>query len=132
MAVVFRGCVPVRAHYKWVKGLACETTLAPWTCARPRAELSEGHDSIIRELKFTASKSLVVSLSESAGQNYKHIAIQKLQTLPLESLSPINTLLSIDQNICGCASHEMLYWAHCYSGARGRAQVRDFSFPAHK
>ena len=70
-------------------------SLAPWTCARPRAELSKGHDSIIRELKSTASKSLVASLSESTGQNYKHIAIQKLQILTLKSPSPINTLLSI-------------------------------------
>ena len=36
-------------------------SLAPWTCALPRAELSNGHDSIIRELKSTASKNLVAS-----------------------------------------------------------------------
>ena len=47
-------------------------SLAQWTCARPRVELSKGHDSIIRELKSTASKSLVASLSESTGHNYKH------------------------------------------------------------
>ena len=70
-------------------GNEASVSLAPWTCARPRAELSNGHDSIIRELKSTASKSLVASLSESAGQNYKHIAIQKLQIiLTLESPIP--------------------------------------------
>ena len=74
-------------------------------------QLSNGHDSIIRELKSTASKSLVASLSESTGQNYKHITIQKFQTLTLESPSPINKLLSMHwhQNISGCASHEILY-----------------------
>ena len=52
-------------------------SLAPWTCARPRAKLSKGHDSIIHELKSTASKSLVVN---PLGR-ITNIAIQKLQTL---------------------------------------------------
>ena len=97
---------PFSFFYLWA---GKEKWSAPWTCARPRAELSKGHDSIIRELKSTASKSLVASLSESTGQNYKHIAIQKLQILTLESPSPINTLLSRHQNISGCGSHEILY-----------------------
>ena len=61
----------------------------PDTCVACESLAMPRFRRVVKEVLWTSA------LSESTGQNYKHIAIQKLQRLTLESPSPINTLLSI-------------------------------------